>query len=1066
MKAPDAMAARWRDIASAVDAALDLAPGAERAAFVEACCAGDPTLRVEVERWLRGAEIAGEGFLDQDAATDAAPLLAWIARQALPAGTQFGAYELLDTLGRGGMATVYLARDHKHHRRVAVKVLHAEISAAVGREWFLREIDTAARLHHPHILPLHDSGASGDRLYYVMPYVEGESLRERLRREGTLPLASALSVLREVAGALDYAHRQGVVHRDIKPENILLQDGQAIVADFGIARAIGTAATDTGVPNTNPPIGTPAYMSPEQAVASGQPDGRTDIYALGCVVYEMLAGAPPFPGSSTQVVLKRHELDPVPPLRQARPDLSLQIEEAIGRALRKSPADRYSTAGAFAAAVGATGEATSQPVRKRRWLRTRVVGAATGIAVLIGGATYVLRPAPGAPAPDPGLVAILPFRIVGAGPELAWLSEGLVDLLSVKLSGEGGMRAVATASVLSAWRGAGQASDPRPDAMLRLARSLGAGHMLEGSVVGTARRVTLSAWLVPVQRSADRTYASVEGPVDSLSALVDLLAGRILGMGAGTEAGRLASLTTTSMPAIRAYLAGRAAFREGRLNDAFDQFNDAMDQDSTFALAALELVHTSIWTGPVSETAERGRRLALAGRHQLGRADQALLDIWTRPFSNLPEFFRAWSAAASAYPDRAEIWYQLGDAYYHHGGRAGLADPLGLAAEAFQRGWRVDSVSGRQLRKGGRSEVLAEPISHLVEMAQQDGDANAVHRLVAIGLASDSASPRGYYLRWHAALSAGDSALRAFWADSLQLPTVTLAHIYRFSASSGVGMDDYVRSGELMFAQWEADEPAVATFHHSVMLHNGGRPRAAEELLGGLLDAPDVSIGLPIREALYWSGSMPAAQEAARRLPRIIASGADSGLALQQKVQSLCALATWRAAIGDYAYAELAIRQLVGTPVLGLPPDDSLAVSNYRTLCAALLAATRSSALDLPDAPIALDRADRAALTFSVGESMAANLVVARVAEEQGDLPRALRAVRRRASGYTLLPHWYLSSFLREEGRLAALTGDTAGAIRAYGHYLALRPDPEPELRPEVERVRAALADLRAPGPD
>jgi TolB-like protein len=1066
MNAPDAMAARWRDITSVVDAALDLAPGAQRAEFVEARCASDPTLRVEVERWLRGAEIAGAGFLDRDAATDAAPLLAWIARQALPAGTRFGAYELLDTLGRGGMATVYLAQDHKHHRRVAVKVLHFEISAAVGREWFLREIDTAARLHHPHILPLHDSGASDGRLYYVMPYVEGESLRERLRREGTLPIASALSVLREVAGALDYAHRQGVVHRDIKPENILLQDGQAIVADFGIARAIGTAATDTGVPNTIPAVGTPAYMSPEQAAGSGEPDGRSDIYALGCVVYEMLAGTTPLPGSSMEAVLKRHELDPVPPLRQARPDVSLQIDEAIGKALRKSPADRFSTAGEFAAAVGATGEATPQAPGKHRSLRTKIAAATTGIAILVGGAAYVLRPAPGAPAPDPGLVAVLPFRIVGAGPELAWLSEGLVDLLSVKLGGEGGMRAVATASVLSAWQGTAHASDRGPDAMLRLARSLGAGHMLEGTVLGTARRVTLSASLVPVQSGASGTQASVEGPVDSLSALVDLLAGRILGIGAGTEAGRLASLTTTSMPAIRAYLSGRGAFREGRLHEAFDRFHDAMDLDSTFALAALELVHTSIWTGPVSETVDRGKRLALAGRHQLGRADQALLDIWARPLRNLPEFFRAWNAASSAYPDRAEIWYQLGDAYYHHGSRAGLADPLGLAAEAFRRGWRVDSVSGGQFREAGRSEFLAEPINHLVEMAQQDGDANAVRRLVAVGLASDSASPRGYYLRWHAALSAGGSALRDFWADSLRLPTLTLAHIYRFSASSGVGMDDYVRSGELMFAQWEASEPAVAAFHHSVMLHNGGRPRAAEQLLGGLLDAPDVSIGLPIREALYWSGSMTAAQEAARRLPRIIASGADSGLALQRKVQSLCALATWRAALGDYAYADLAIRQLVGIAVVGLPPDDSLAVSNYRTLCVALLAATRSSALNLPDAPAALDRADRAALTFNVGESMGANLVVARVAEEQGDLPRALRAVRRRASGYTLLPHWYLSSFLREEGRLAALTGDTAGAVRAYRHYLALRPDPEPELRPEVERVRTALAGLVASRPD
>jgi tetratricopeptide (TPR) repeat protein len=1063
MKNPEAGAARWREATGVVDAALDLAPGA-RAAFIDERCAGDPLLKAEVQRWLHGVETVGEGFLSRDAATDAAPLLSWMVRQGLPAGTRFGDYELLDALGRGGMATVYLAQDHKHHRRVAVKVVHAEIAAAVGREWFLREIEIAARLHHPHILPLHDSGAAGDLLYYVMPYVEGESLRERLVREGTLPVASALAVLREVAGALDYAHRQGVVHRDIKPENILLQDGQAIVADFGIARAIGGGIFGMDTPDTIPAIGTPAYMSPEQAARTGHPDGRTDVYALGCVVYEMLTGTPPFSGPTAEAILSQHASEPVPRLCQARPGVPTSLEQAVERALHKAAADRFATAGEFVAAAEGDGGSSAQPSRRRKWFRERIVALAAVLAIVLGGTAYLLRPPAGGAEADPRLVAVLPFRVAGVGPELAWLREGLVDLLAIKLGGEGPLRAVAPASVLGTWRAS--SSEPALDAALRHARDLGAGYMLQGSVVGTARRVTLSAVLIPVERSTSQTNASVEGPIDSLSSLVDMLAAKILGMGAGTESARLASLTTTSLPAIRAYLAGRGAFREGRLNDAFDQFNDAIDLDSTFGLAALELVHTSIWTGPEHEAVERARRFALAGRNQLGRGDRALLDIWTRPLSNLPEHFRGWSAAADAYPDRAEIWYQLGDAYYHHGARAGFEDPLGLAADAFLRGWHVDSMNGRQLPVAGRADVLAEPISHLVEMAQLDGDASRVRRLIAVGLASDPASPRAHYLRWHAALASGDSALKVFWADSLRLPTLSLALIYRFTASSGVGMGDYARSGELMFAQWQAERPAQGAFHHSVMLHNDGRPRDAERLLGGLLDAPDVSIGLPIREALYWGGSLKAAENAARRLPRIIASGATRGLALQQQVQGLCALATWRAAHGDYAYAETAVQRLLGAAVLGLPPDDSLAVSDYRELCAALLSATRSSALGLPDARDALDRADRAALTYNVGESMAANLVVARVAEEQGDLPRALRAVRRRASGYDLLPHWYLSTFLREEGRLAAMTGDTAGAVRAYRHYLALRPEPEPEVLPEVERVRAALGGLEADGPD
>jgi eukaryotic-like serine/threonine-protein kinase len=213
-------------------------------------------------------------------------------------------YRVEREVGAGGMATVYLAQDLKHHRKVAVKVLRAEVAAVLGPERFLREIAIAARLHHPHILPLYDSGRAEEFLFYVMPYVEGQSLRDRLTRERQLPLDDALQIAREVADALSFAHSQGVVHRDIKPENILLESGHAVVADFGIARAISAAGserlTETGIA-----LGTPAYMSPEQAFGEAHLDGRSDIYALGCVVYEMLGGDPPFTGSSAQAILAR-----------------------------------------------------------------------------------------------------------------------------------------------------------------------------------------------------------------------------------------------------------------------------------------------------------------------------------------------------------------------------------------------------------------------------------------------------------------------------------------------------------------------------------------------------------------------------------------------------------------------------------------------------------------------------------------------------------------------------------------------------------------------------------------
>src|SRR5437899_8976031 len=241
------------------------------------------------------------------------------------------------------MATVYLAQDLKHRRLVAIKVLKPELAAALGPERFVREIETAAGLNHPHILPLLDSGEADRLLYYVMPYVEGESLRERLKREGQLPLDEALQIAREVAMALSYAHSHDVVHRDIKPENILLSGGEAVVADFGIGRAI-TAAAREPLTGTGIAIGTPGYMSPEQTTGGARLDGRSDIYSPACVLYEMLAGDPPYVASSAQAVAARPSRDRVPRRRTVREKVPAAVEQVIGQALAKVPADRFATA--------------------------------------------------------------------------------------------------------------------------------------------------------------------------------------------------------------------------------------------------------------------------------------------------------------------------------------------------------------------------------------------------------------------------------------------------------------------------------------------------------------------------------------------------------------------------------------------------------------------------------------------------------------------------------------------------------------------------------------------------
>src|ERR1041385_1493928 len=272
-----------------------------------------------------------------------------------------GRYEVDGEIGRGGMATVYLARDVKHNRKVALKVLNPELGAVLGVERFLSEIAVTANLQHPNLLPLYDSGESSGFLYYVMPYVEGESLRTLLDRKKQLPIDDALHIAAAVASALDYAHQHGVVHRDLKPENVLLQHGQPFVADFGIALAV-TNAGGNRITQTGLSLGTPQYMSPEQATGDRIIDGRSDIYSLAAVTYEMLAGEPPHLGNTAQAIIARVLTDKPRPVRSSRSAVPEHVEAALDRALQKLPADRFATAREFAEALQGRGTTTATTI--------------------------------------------------------------------------------------------------------------------------------------------------------------------------------------------------------------------------------------------------------------------------------------------------------------------------------------------------------------------------------------------------------------------------------------------------------------------------------------------------------------------------------------------------------------------------------------------------------------------------------------------------------------------------------------------------------------------------------
>jgi serine/threonine-protein kinase len=337
-------------------------------------------------------------------------------------------YRIERELGRGGMATVYLALDLKLHRQVAFKVLRPELAARLGNERFLREIEVAARLSHPHILPLHDSGEADGQLFYAMPYVDGGSLRDRLERESQLSLEETLRITEAVASALDYAHRQGVVHRDIKPENILLQGDEPLVADFGVALAVSSASrerlTETGLS-----LGTPAYMSPEQAAAKSKLDGRSDQYSLACVVYEMLAGEPPYTGPSAQAIIAKRFSEPIPHVSTLR-EVPAGVEATIRRALSKSPADRFPTVGEFSKSLARHGHATAaQKIGLRSWRMDlpsrRTVATISAASVLAIGAALALRARP-SPPPAPALHRQITFTGRSGAPAISpdgkWLA--------------------------------------------------------------------------------------------------------------------------------------------------------------------------------------------------------------------------------------------------------------------------------------------------------------------------------------------------------------------------------------------------------------------------------------------------------------------------------------------------------------------------------------------------------------------------------------------------------------------------------------------------------------------
>ena len=505
-------------------------------------------------------------------------------------------YRIDRELGRGGMASVLLADDPKHHRRVAIKVFDPVVAATIGPERFLREIETVAGLTHPHILPLHDSGVADGLLFYVMPYVEGESLRQRLEREKQLPLEDALRITREVADALGHAHGHHVVHRDIKPENILLEAGHAVVADFGIALAVTVAGarklTASGIM-----MGTPAYMSPEQAAGSRELDGRSDIYSLGCTLYEMLAGQPPFTGPTVESIVFQHLNVEPPRVSAIRPSVPAGLEQAIRKAMAKSAADRFTTTSAFAAAL--TAEIVTAPPRRGhrvRWVATVTAGVALAVAALAAWQQWWPLEGPG--THRPGKKDWILVAEFDGPPGDSTLAPAAQSLLSAALDQSQIVATVPPDQVRQALRAAGKAANARVDADLaqELAYRSSVRAVLEGTIgrLGKGYSIVLKVVDADTPRVVLTRSGTAKDDDGLIPALGDMARQLRRGLGENREALKatrpMTQAATPSFEAYRLYAQGMEKVRRQFFSrGAIRYYRAALELDPAFASAWLAM---------------------------------------------------------------------------------------------------------------------------------------------------------------------------------------------------------------------------------------------------------------------------------------------------------------------------------------------------------------------------------------------------------------------------------------------------------------------------------------------
>jgi serine/threonine-protein kinase len=1002
---------RWQQVQDIFWHARSL-PAAEREAYLVGACADNAQLLSEVRGML--AADTGSGLLDH------APAIFQPDMSGADAvNDRIGPYVIEEEIGRGAMGIVYRAYDPRLQRDVALKFLNPRADrdpAANAR--FLTEARTASSLDHPHHCPVYDIGTADDgRLYIAMAYCAGGSLADRLTA-GPLPIQHAIDVTIAVAEALHHAHEAGIVHRDVKPANIAFTErGAARVLDFGVA-VLGEQDSSGGQ------AGTPYYMAPEQ-IRRQPADRRSDVWALGVVLYEMLAGRKPFAGDDRTTLHNRILNDTLQDIRRERAEVSDEVARVLARALAKDPAQRFPTAAAFATEL----RLARSSLGRRRTQRYATAAVVAALTIFTGYfSLYRSRSTVSESVIDEQKVAVLPFHASGDA-SIGYLREGMMDLLAAKFTGEGGLQAADPRAVYAKLRNMPNASrELTSDDALALARDLGAGHVLTGNIVSAGSNLIVNASVLNAKGTVV-SRASAQGTSEELGTIVDRLVAELLSLTAGEEPQRLDALTSTSLPALRAYLEGQAAYRRGRYAEAVEKFNQAVDFDSTFALAGLGMELADGWAG-TGHGRQRGRAIAWRSRDRLSARDRALLEASVGPnyprAATMTERLDATERALRIAPDRVELWYMLGDLYFHYGRIFGATDWEARAERGLRQAIELDAE-------------FAGPKQHLVQLYARQGRNADLLAVATDALTREPKSAAADYIRWRMSLALRNrSANDAPSLDSLG--NETLGWIAINTQDDGFAIDVGRRAARVRAARIGTREQR---FERILSLHaaalNGGRPLEAVLIADSLRAVQADTMfdkRLLVLAALYGGGDRAAGERAAQAL-------SNSGAQLDR-----CVAAQWR----WFQHRDVPL-------AMNATREATVA----ERVCSAALEALRTSVSG--DAERALGELTElyrsAPVEFYVDSHVEyAPIVHARILESQGKRDAALAALRSRPYFIGWQP--LVSASLREEGRLAAQVGDREGAIRAYRHFLALRPNPEPALRPINTTVQNELAKLIA----